>query len=231
MDSGWQLLRTGLERRSITLRDSTAVALEEIVLLRIDPDFFLFDVAYDPQGKDLDAWQAATGAEVIVNGGYFRREQDGLLPDGLIVVRGSRIGESYGEYAGMFVVRETGPELRWLKLEPYDPGEPLRAGLQSFPILIKPGGKAGFPEQSEDHISARRTVIGQDHQGRIVFLISSLGYFTLRGLSVFLEASDLKLDLALNLDGGPSSGMWISQPRESIPPEYPLPIVIAVFSK
>jgi len=230
-DSGWEVLREGLDRRKITLWNAELDPVEDIAILRIDPDFFLFDVAYDPQGKDLDAWQAATGAEVVVNGGYFRREQDGFVPDGLIVVFGKAVGESYGDFAGMLAVRDTGPELRWLQTQPYDPWEPLLAGLQSFPMLIKPGGQAGFPEASEDHIPARRTVIGQDTGGRIVFLVASVGHFTLRRLSVFLESSDLSLDIAMNLDGGPSSGMLIADPRQIVPAESVLPIVITVFSK
>ncbi len=213
------------------LQGEAAAPVEDITMVRIDPGFFLFDVAFDPQGMDLDAWQAATGADVVVNGGYFRREQDQFVPDGLIIVLGKGIGESYGDFAGMFIVRDTGPELRWLRTQPYDPWEPLQAGVQSFPMLIKPGGLAGFPEASEDHIPARRTVIGQDRRGRIVFLVASLGYFTLRRLSVFLESSDLGLDIAMNLDGGPSSGMLVRQPREIIPAQTSLPIVITVFSK
>jgi hypothetical protein len=230
-DSGWESLRDGLERRRIILRDAAANPVEEITVLRVDPDFFLFDVAYDPQGMELETWQTATGAEIIVNGGYFRKERGVFVPDGLIVVLGKGMGESYGDFAGMFVVRDTGPELRWLRDQPYDPWEPLMAGMQSFPMLIQPGGLAGFPAASEDNIAARRTVIGQDDRGRILFLIASRGYFTLRALSVFLESSGWGLDIAMNLDGGPSSGMLIRQPREIIPAHYPLPIVIAVFSK
>jgi hypothetical protein len=231
VDSGWESLQSGLERRSITLQDAAADPVEDITILRIDPDFFLFDVAFDPQGKELEAWQAETGAEAVVNGGYFRREQGAFVPDGLIVVSGKAFGESYGDYAGMLAVRDAGPELRRLKDEPYDPREPLRAGLQSFPILIEPGGRAGFPEAGDDHIAARRTVVGQDGRGRIVFLAASRGYFTLRGLSLFLESSDLGLDIALNLDGGPSSGLLVAEPRFLLPAESILPIVILISPK
>lgn len=231
VDSGWESLGSGLERRRITLQDAARTVVEEIILLRIDPVVFSFDVAYDPQGKELDAWQSSTGAEVVVNGGYFRKEQGVFVPDGLIVAGGKVFGESYGDFAGMLAVRDTGPEVRWLKLRPYDPQEPLQAAVQSFPVLLKPGGQIGFPEESEDYISARRTVVGQDRTGRIVFLIASRGYFTLRRLSVYLYESDLDLDVALNLDGGPSSGVLIADPRETVPAESILPIVITVRRK
>jgi hypothetical protein len=231
VDSGWETIRRGLERRRIALRDAAEDPLEDITLLRIDPDRFRFDVAYDPQGRELDDWLAGTGAEVVVNGGYFRKEQGEYFPDGLIVAGGKTFGESYGDFAGMFAVGENGPELRWLRRTPYDPSEPLSAALQCFPVLIKPGGQTGFPAESEDGIRARRTVIGRDRGGRILFLIASQGYFTLRQLSVFLHDGDLELDIAMNLDGGPSSGMALTNPPEIIPAEYPLPIVFIIRSK
>jgi hypothetical protein len=231
VDSGWKALRSGLERRRITLQDAARTVIEEMTLLRIDPYEFSFDVAYDPQGRELNAWQTTTGAEVVVNGGYFRKEQGACVPDGLIVAGGKVFGESFGDFAGMLVVLSTGPAVRWLKLQPYDPQEPLLAAVQSFPVLIKPAGQIGFPEESDDFVSARRTVVGQDSDGRIIFLIASRAYFTLRRLSVYLYESDLDLDIALNLDGGPSSGMVIADPHEMIPAESVLPIVITVRPK
>jgi hypothetical protein len=230
-DSGWRLVKDGLERRSITIADADSKPVEDILVLRVDPAFFAFDVAFDPAGKDLEAWFAATGAEVIVNGGYFRREGDAFAPDGLIVVSGKAIGESYGEYGGMFAVGDAGPELRWLRERPYDPREPLRAALQSFPMLIQPGGIAGFPVESDDHIPARRTVIGRDREGRILLLLAGRGLFTLRALSLYLESSDLGLEIAMNLDGGPSSGLLLADPRETVPAGTVLPVVIVVSPK
>jgi hypothetical protein len=231
VDSGWELLRRGMELRKINLQDAALQPVEELTILRIDSEWFSFDAAYDPQGKDLEEWQSDTGAEAVVNGGYFRREKELFLPDGLMVVGGKAIGESYGSYAGMLVFGRTGPELRWLQTKPYDPREPLTAALQSFPMLIKPGGQIGFPEESEDNIQARRTVVGQDRRGKMVFLVASLGYFTLRQLSVYLYNSDLDLDIAMNLDGGPSSGMLIDDPRKIIPAQTLLPIVVTVYPK
>jgi exopolysaccharide biosynthesis protein len=231
VDSGWVILQEGLERRRITRQDTGMEPVEEITILRIDPEEFAFEVAYDPVGKELAAWQSETGTEVVVNGGYFRREQGEFVPDGLIISGGQAIGESYGDFAGMFAVGEAGPELRWLKRTPYDPAEPLRAALQCFPILIKPGGESGFPAERDDGIRARRTVIGQDRNGRILILVETQGFFTLRQLSVELHQGDLDLDIAMNLDGGPSSGMVIADPQKIIPAQYALPIVILIRAK
>jgi uncharacterized protein YigE (DUF2233 family) len=110
----------------------------------------------------------------------------------------------------MFAVLADHVEVRWLVARPYNPVESLRQATQAFPMLVHSGGKPGVVD--DDGQLARRTVVGQDHQGRIVFVVSSDLVFTLKNLSAFLVASDLELDTALNLDGGTSSGMMVAGP-------------------
>ena len=227
-DTGWETLRDGLERRVLTLQDAQGQRIERIYLLRLDPALFSFSVSAHPQPQTLEAWQAETGALIVLNGGYFRQEGDAFLPTGLTVLDGQPSGISYGGFAGMFAVTSAGPELRWLEKQPYDPNEVLQSALQSFPMLVKPGGVLGFPEQFEDNQAARRTVIARDGSGRFLFLVAQQGFFTLHALSKYLVESDLDLDIALNLDGGPSSGLLLADPAEGIPSFSALPVVIVV---
>jgi hypothetical protein len=62
-------------------------------------------------------------------------------------------------------------------------------------------------------------------------MIAPGGHFTLHELSAYLTESDLDLDIALNLDGGGSTGIFVADPRESIPPTRPLPFVILVYPR
>ncbi|MCA9991419.1 MAG: phosphodiester glycosidase family protein [Ardenticatenaceae bacterium] len=223
-DSGWELLRPGLERRVQQLPGEAGQVRERLYMLRIDPAGYQFNVAYHPgRPQMLQAWQAETGALVVMNGGYFTEE---YLATGLIIVDGQPNGVSYDGFAGMLAITPAGPELRWLAQQPYDPAEPLLAGLQSFPLLVKPGGVLGFPDESGQ--AARRTVIAQDRAGRFLFLIAGYGAFTLHELSQFLTNGDLDLDIALNLDGGPSSGIVLADPAESVLPQAFVPAVITV---
>jgi len=212
----------------INLLDEHGQHVESVYVLRLTAGRFQFDVAYHPQPQTLEAWQAETDALLVVNGGYYRLENDKALPNGLLVVNWEAMGSSYGAFAGMLAITDRGPELRWLARKPYDPAEPLRGALQSFPLLVKPGGMLGFPRELEDNQRARRTVIAQDREGRVLFLVASFGHFTLHELSAYLAASDLSLDLAINLDGGPSSGLLLTSPWEEIPAYTLLPIVIIV---
>lgn len=228
-DTGWEVLRPGLERRIIRLFNDQGEQIEYLYLLRLEPAGYRFNVAYRPQAPpSLAEWQAATGALIVVNGGYFREEAGELIPTGLLVSNGQATGRSYGDFAGMLAITDGRPELRWLAQTPYDPAEPLQAGLQSFPLLVKPGGELGFPQQHEDDRQARRTVIAQDRQGRLLFLVAYQGSFTLHRLSRYLVESDLDLDVALNLDGGTSSGLLLAEPPEVLPALVRLPVVITV---
>ncbi len=94
-------------------------------------------------------------------------------------------------------------------------------------MLIKPGGVLGIPE--DDGIAARRTTIAQDRDGRII-IVCPQGAFTLQGLAIYLLRSDLGLDVALNLDGGSSTGLSLrlGEERLEIPSLLPVPAVITI---
>jgi uncharacterized protein YigE (DUF2233 family) len=232
LDTGWSLLQPGLEKRLINVYSNQNQLTESVHILRLNQNLFRLDIAYDEKPKDLEDWQGETKAVIVVNGGYFRMENDKYFPDGLIIVNGKTIGSSYDNFAGMLAINRKGAELRWLTNKPYNSNEGLLAALQSFPILVKPGGKLGFPEQYEDNLKARRTVIGQDKDGNILLIVASKGYFTLHQLSTYLTESDLNLDIAINLDGGPSSGVVVeNNPQASVSAQTQLPIVILAFAR
>lgn len=223
-DSGWQLLQPGLERRVLNLTTAENEGRESLYILRIDPALFRFDVAYHPgQPQSLEQWQAETGAFLVVNGGFFTEDYSAT---GAIVVDGQSSGVGYRDFGGMLAISPGGPTLRWLPQQPYSPNEPLLAGLQSFPMLILPGGQPGYPD--EDNQPARRTVIAQDINGRMLFVLAVTGAFSLHRMGRFLAESDLNIDRALNLDGGTSTGLLLADPPEGIAAYSLLPAVIII---
>ena len=205
--------------------------VESLHIWRLDQNFFRLDVAYDETPKSLESWQMETNALIVVNGGFYSVENERYFPDGLTIVNGKASGHSFNGFGGMLAINQSRAELRWLAQKPYDSYEPLQAALQSFPILVQPGGGLGFGAEKENGVNARRTVIGQDKNGRILFIIAPQGYFTLHQLSACLTESDLNLDIALNLDGGGSTGILVANPRELIHPNRPLPFVILIYAR
>jgi uncharacterized protein YigE (DUF2233 family) len=230
-DNGWLLLQPGLERRVINIYNGQNQMVESLYIWRLDQKLFRMDVDYAETPKSLDAWQREKNAIMVINGGYYSVENERYSPNGLTIVNGKASGQSFNGYGGMIAINEFGAELRWLVQQPYDSNEPLQAALQSFPILVQPGGKLGFGPERENNVSARRTVIGQDKNGRILFMVAPQGYFTLHQLSAYLTESDLQLDIAINLDGGGSSGILVANPREIISSDRPLPFVILVYAR
>lgn len=209
--------------------DHTDRLAETISLLRIESAGYRFEVHYTPDApRTVQQWASDTGSLITFNAGYFTPE---YLSTGLLIADGQSYGDSYENFAGMLAVGQASVEVRWLTDSPFDPAEPLVAAVQSFPVLIKPGGALGFPE--EDGVPARRTVVGQDRAGRIVIIICPNGTFTLHQLANYLLQSDLDLDIALNLDGGTSTGLTLSlgQASINIPSYIPVPSVITIDSR
>jgi hypothetical protein len=230
-DTGWQILLPGLERRMIRLFNEQNQHIESLYMYRLDQDLYRLDVAHRETPQSLEDWQKETNALLVVNGGFFRIENEKYIPNGLTIINGQVFGSSYDSFGGMLAITDQWAELRSLAQKPYYAGEALKAGLQSFPMLVKPGGELGFPAEYEDHIAARRTVIAQDQAGRILFIVTPRGHFTLHQLSIYLTQLDLSLDIAINLDGGPSTGILVQDPPEVIPSQTLLPIVILAYPR
>ena len=230
-EAGWSVLQPGLQRRVIDIYKDQNQKVESLYIWRLDQKYFRLDIAYEETPKTLTTWQEETDASIVLNGGYYSIDNERYFPDGLTIVNGKASGRSFNGFGGMLAIGQSGAELRWLVEKPYNSYESLHAALQSFPILVKPGGQLGFGAERENHVQARRTVIAQDKDGRILLMVAPQGYFTLHQLSLYLTESDLDLDIAINLDGGGSTGILVANPRELISPTRPIPFVILVYPR
>ncbi len=210
-DTGWLEVEDGAEirRMRVTLEGGM---VERVTLVRLDPQRVRFRVLYTPgEGRRVLEWVSSLRAAgmsplLVVNGGYFTPE---YLATGLLVSNGRVYGTTYSGFGGMFAVLPgRRVEVRWLVARPYDPTEILVEAVQSFPVLVRPGGVLGFPPDADDGRTARRTVVAQDHSGRVLFIVARDGFFSLHALARWLLESDLDLYVALNLDGGQSTGMY-----------------------
>ncbi len=238
-DTGWLPLRPGAELRLIRVKaesrdeNERGDLVERVHIVRVDPATVRFRVLYEPgQPTPVDQWYKRLNPPplLVINGGYFTPEDETV---GVLVSDGETWGVSYGDFAGMFAVDVNGNvSIRWFRNWPYDRTEPLAQAIQSFPVLIKPGGVMGFPADADDGRPARRTVTALDQQGRVLFIAAPRGYLSLHALARFLVESDLALDVALNLDGGYSTGMWLRTDEQvvEINSYVPVPSVLAVFS-
>jgi uncharacterized protein YigE (DUF2233 family) len=226
-DTGWEPAHPGIEVRSLNV--PAGEATERVTIARLDPAQVTLRVFYAPGAPaPVSAWARQTGALLVVNGGYFTAEQ---RVTGLTIAEGEVHGAPYGDYAGMLAVGYDGAvSVRWLRTRPYDPAEGLQAAVQSFPVLVKPGGVMGFPADGDDGRASRRTVVAQDVEGRVLLMVAPRGYLSLHELAVWLARSDLGVDVALNLDGGTSSGFWMRDGPQ-VESMIPVPVVVAVVGR
>jgi hypothetical protein len=231
-DTGWHSLEPGVDVRQVDVVADSGHPTERFWIVRLSPAQVRFRVHYDPaRPKMISAWGTELEPLMVINGGYFAPESEGSKTIGLLVANGQHWGTPLADYAGMFAVTAAGDVgVRWLHQQPYNPEEPLIEALQSFPVLIKPGGVMGFPTEADDGMRARRTVVAQDRNGRILFLVAPRGYLSLHEVAVFLASSDLAVDVALNLDGGGSTGVWLAAGdfRVDIDSFTPVPSVIVI---
>jgi hypothetical protein len=224
-DSQWQTLAPGLELRHY-IPDGNK--LSQITALRIDPTLYAFRVHYRPgEALNFRQWNdELPGALAFINGNFFDAN-DFIVA--MLVADGVVYGQSYRGFGGTFIVENDIPRIRSNVLEPYD-GSYLQQAVQAFPMLVLNGEQAYF-DDTQERIT-RRTVIGQDVQGRIIIMATPGMGMTLAETSAYLVSTDMELVNALNLDGGGSTMMVINTPGSnsySIMSFDPVPAVLAVY--
>ena len=229
-DSGWVAGRPGLELRHLRLALAPDQPPASLVIVRIDPSTVRLRVGYAPdQPRGLRGWFEQQRPLVAINGGFFTQDYQ---PTALLISDGAASGASYQGFGGMLAVAPDGSvALRALRDEPYDANEPLDQALQSFPMLVFPGGTPADLEDNGEH--ARRTAVAIDRSGRLLLIVGPTNGFTLRGLADWLSQSDLEIDRALNFDGGSSTGLYLKDGalEEQIDSFGPLPIVLMVEAR
>jgi uncharacterized protein YigE (DUF2233 family) len=228
-DAGWRAVDQSIETRQITVR--TAAGSDDVRLVRIDPSAVSFSVHYRPGDPlRISAWADELEPLLVFNGGYFTEEYETIY---LIVAGGQAYGSPLGDFAGMFAAESDGSAgVRWLAQAPYGPDDPPAAAVQSFPVLVKPGGVMAFASDADNGARSRRTAVAQDFEGRILVVVAPGTVFSLHELAVFLAESELGVDVALNLDGGASTGLYLAADgaRFEVDSIKPVPSVVVVES-
>lgn len=232
----WQRIGAGVERTYVPVVIPNMDALAYVYALRFDPSRVVFQVHYEPgEARLIEEWQEETGAPIVVNSGFFASSN---RPVGRIVIDGELYGsplnydyDSIGT-PGVFAILDNVPEIYVLGRDAstYSPqGFRFDLAIECYPVLLLPGNQPAYP--TETGKTARRTVIAIDHNGKVVLLLIDSPIFTLHQLSKWLAGSGLNLDIALNLDGGRSSGLVVSLGDEEkfVPSVVPLPIVLGIY--
>jgi len=199
-----------------------------MVSVHIEPGGARARIVSNPDREPLSA--LAPQADVVANAGFFTPEFE---PTGLLVSEGrilhAFVGHGGSAGSGVLVWRNDGTITLHDRGEfALDRVEDIRVAIQAGPRLVEADAAPGI--RSNDYAFAHRTVVGRDRAGRFVILAvhsTPRGQF---GPSLWemmrlvgeeglgMVSPDLALDVALNLDGGPSSGLFV-RPAEIEMPE------------
>jgi uncharacterized protein YigE (DUF2233 family) len=204
---------------------------DTLTITRFDPRHITLRVLYQPSDPLFisDWMKQEKQALAVINGGYFNDQDEAT---GLVISDGHRYGNSYTGFGGMLYVDAQGQiHLRSLSQYPYDPAEQLQEAVQSAPMLVLPGGKR--TQFAADASSNRRTVVAFDRQGELLFIVSPDMAFSLDEFDDLLLASDLQIDVALNLDGGSSTGLYLNAGHQHVAIDSlsPVPMALVIASR
>jgi uncharacterized protein YigE (DUF2233 family) len=245
-DSGWKELEKGLEFREETLEwkqredGKTAALTLRFTAVRFDTKLFGMRVQMNPvkDGKKLLDLARAEKAPVVSNGAYFGTKDEPVT----LLISGGRALTKLNKNlprGGVFTLdargRATVAPVKDFNLPP----EGLDFAVQNSPLLVA-DGKVVYTETKLEHrdyvaqaARHRRTGLGVDSQGRAVLLACDDGIW-LAGFADVLAAPETAggfgLGSALNLDGGPSTGLAVEHEkgRADVPAGRIIPQVLVV---
>lgn len=184
-----------------------------VVDLALDPSRAQLRVARKPSGARLFDL-VLPGAVALVNGGYFDPD---FRPTGWLVDEGHELSALKSRaQGGVLALKKGALYVGPSHAVPFAP----EFALQNSPRLVEPGGAIGI--RSDDGRRAART-LACDVDGRLhlVAIAAPVGDGpTLLEAAQLLAAEPSKgglgCDAALNLDGGPSTGVWLP-PSSGLP--------------
>lgn len=164
----------------------------------------------NPEGADLATVMNHGNYIAGVNGGYF---DENFAPLGLRISDGKKLSPLLRARLMTGLIVSTGSTIRILRVAEFAKNSRPATALQCGPLLVDRGHSvAGLDSQR----TARRTFAAVTGSNEI-----ALGYcssVSLADLSKILASwsGDLKIQRALNLDGGSSSSFWFKRKDGSV---------------
>lgn len=212
----WTEIAPGLTYGNFHVALAGAQEKKDFQITVIDPKIYNLSIIQNNDkdtAKNMKEIQDANSSLIAFNGGFFTEE---FKPTGLLISKNRELHaiSKADLLNGIFLIDKTGkPDI--IEPEKFSPKNTVFA-IQNGPLLML---NNQIKVKSDTGKTASRTAIGVDTAGNIVLilvkqsLLNSDNTITLYELANLLkdapELRSLKLKSALNLDGGPSTGMII----------------------
>jgi exopolysaccharide biosynthesis protein len=220
----WEQMESGVERFAYTSSKLAAT----VIMYRFDPKQFTFSFESTSGSHGMAEWSDAyPKATLIVNGVYFH---DDDLPSGYFVSHGARVGNRSFDLDKSGVI-DVSEGLRILDTSVDAPKlDSFQNAAQTYPFFFK----GGVPSVKEDtQLLARRTFVGKDKQGNVYIGVVPVSEISLYQTMQLLGETDVEWTHAINLDGGPSTGLFAHTRlrSEELPSLFPVANILVVTKK
>lgn len=156
-------------------------------------------------GRFIADWAASTTAIACCNGGYFNPST--MEPASLEIASGVRTGILQNADARGGAVGMRSGVLFLEKEQTVKAGGDVTEFLQCGPVLVEDGKPLMMPDERQRN---RRTFVMTDRAGHWAIGVVNVASYS--GLAAMLLNPEIipefKVKSALNMDGGPSTGLW-----------------------
>lgn len=203
-----QAFGAGIELVRANMATSTA---GQLWLFGFDQDQYRFFFASTGTRVRMNEWREAYPQTVAgINGVYFMED---LTPSGLFV------GKDLKQATRVFDKDKSALMIMGEQLEILDTTtstirlDEVKGGAQTYPILIKEGKEALTRDTRKE---ARRSWVGTDREGRVWLGVLSDGEISLYGLMKRLMEMGIDWEMVVNLDGGPSTGIFVKNEQGDV---------------
>lgn len=223
-----QTLPSNFERREVAYADGRQVGW---ILVTLKTDAWSWSLANDPSSpKTVSAWREALKSNLVINGSYF---DENYQPSGFYQGSNSSSSKPWPDqatqkkpdsYSGLIKIHDGKLEIIHLTDSPQ--AKPIKddQALLTYPTLLAIG-QSIVKEDSKKY--ARRTILAQNASGTTYLLITETGVISLYEASQWLANQPEKFQIAINLDGGPSTGLSYQASDSNFEiPSVPVPNVI-----
>jgi Phosphodiester glycosidase len=184
----------------------------------------------NPTGETLFEAMAPQKCVAGVNGGYFGAD---FVPIGLLISDGKIIAPLQRARLITGVLSASARGVQILRVREFSRREKIGAAVQCGPFLVD---HYELVRGLDDSTAARRTFAAAAMNDRVLLGVCS--EISLAQLAAILAttrfADDLKIQRALNLDGGSSSAFWFARERGSafsIPEQKPVRDFVGVVPR
>ena len=212
---GYRILDEGLE---VKIESRSEFLFEQLIyevnIFRIHPEHSKIKiVSYqeDPAAyKTPKALREYLNAKLVVNGGFFPDTKTPNIADGLLMLDGKKISDPNPKLSGVLAIQENILSIIETDKFKIEDMKADTSAIQGTPRLIERGGKIGIEKpdlKTTKDKRLMRTAICTLKNNDILIMVTSTAHSGLYLYEMAAIAKDAGCDIALNLDGGPATGV------------------------